>query len=167
MWIDSPRPGASVCSPPRPWVEKALLSSGITPSGGAIRLFCFPRVLGYVFNPLSIYFCYDRSDRLNATVYEVRNTFGELHAYVAEAIADESGAIAQSAVKSFYVSPLMGMDAWYDFRLTAPNEKLAFTIRESGSEGPLLVASHSARRVALSDRQILKAFLTHPLVTLK
>lgn len=151
----------------RPWVEHALHVSGVTPPGGAIRLLCFPRVLGHVFNPLSIYFCYDRNEQLRATVYEVRNTFGELHAYVAEAHADADGAIAQSAAKTFYVSPMMGMEARYDFALKAPDETLAFTIRESGADGPLLVASHTAARVALSDGQLLKVFLTHPLVTLK
>jgi hypothetical protein len=151
----------------RPWVDDALRTAGIEPPGGAIRLLCFPRMLGHVFNPLSIYFCYDRDDRLRATAYEVRNTFGELHVYVAEATADESGAIAQSAVKSFYVSPLLGMDARYDFRLRAPDETLTFTIRESGPHGPLLIASHSANRAPLSDGQLLKAFVTHPLVTVK
>jgi len=158
-----PRDGSQL----RPWVERALRESGIAPPGGAIRLLCFPRVLGHVFNPLSIYFCYDQGNALRATVYEVRNTFGELHAYVAQAIAGPGGAIAQSAVKSFYVSPLIGMDANYDFRLKAPEEKLSFTIRESGPDGPLLVASHWADRVTLSDAQLFKAFFTHPLVTLK
>ena len=154
-------------SPLRPWVEQTLSAYGIKPPGGAIRLLCFPRVLGYVFNPLSIYFCYDEAERLRATVYEVRNTFGEMHAYVLRADADAGGAIAQSAVKAFYVSPLMAMDARYEFRLKAPDEKLAFTIRESGPDGPLLVATHGAERVPLSDGQLLKAFVTHPLVTLK
>jgi DUF1365 family protein len=159
--------GARDGSPLRLWAEQALQSSDIALPGGAIRLLCFPRVLGHVFNPLSIYFCYDRDERLKATIYEVRNTFGELHAYVCEATADEDGAIAQSAAKSFYVSPLMGMDARYDFRLRAPDDKLSFTIRESGPDGPLLVASHWARRMRLSDGRLLKAFISHPLVTLK
>jgi uncharacterized protein len=154
-------------SPLRPWVEQVLSSVGIAPPSGAIRLLCFPRVLGYVFNPLSIYFCYDRRERLRATVYEVRNTFGELHVYVADAIADATGAIAQSAAKSFYVSPLMQMDARYDFRLKSPGERLTFSIRESGPDGPLLLAKHQADRVALSDWQLAKAFLTHPLLTIK
>ena len=59
------------------------------------------------------------------------------------------------------------MDARYDFRLKAPGEKLSITIRESGPDGPLLVAVHRARRVPLSDWQLLKAFVTHPLVSLK
>ena len=159
--------GARDGAPLRNWVENALQSSGISPPGGAIRLFCLPRILGHVFNPLSIYFCYDRAERLSAMIYEVRNTFGEIHAYVAEAVAGENGEIAQSAAKSFYVSPLLGMDARYDFSLRAPGRKFAVTIRESGAEGPLLVASHWAKRVPLSDRQLLKAFLTHPLLTLK
>jgi len=154
-------------SPLRPWVEKTLRTVGITPPDGAIRLLCFPRVLAHVFNPLSIYFCYDANDRLRATVYEVRNTFGELHPYAVEADAHKSGTIAQTVQKSFYVSPLMQMNASYDFSLRAPDETLVFTIRESGPQGPLLIATHNAKRASLTDWHLFKAFVTHPLVTLK
>jgi len=151
----------------RPWVENALRVAGVTPPGGAIRLLCFPRVLGHVFNPLSIYFCYNGSERLAAAVYEVRNTFGDLHVSVAGTDAEQNGTVSHSANKSFYVSPLMQMQARYDFSFRAPDENLAFTIRESGAQGPLLLASHHATRAPLSDWQLLRAFLTHPLLTLK
>jgi len=159
--------GARDGSALRPWIEGALRTAGIEPPGGAIRLLCFPRVLGHVFNPLSIYFCYDRGEHLRATVYEVRNTFGELHVYAAEAHADDTGAIAQNVQKSFYVSPMMQMDARYDFALKAPDERLAFTIRESDPKGPLLLATHNADRVPLTDWQLVRAFFSHPLLTLK
>ena len=69
-------------SPLRPWVEDALRRGGLEPDGGPIRLLCFPRVLGYVFNPLSVYFCYSRARRLRAVLYEVKNTFGDQVAYL-------------------------------------------------------------------------------------
>jgi DUF1365 family protein len=159
--------GARDGSKLRPWVERSLRTAGVSPPGGAIRLLCFPRVLGHVFNPLSIYFCYDSHNRLRASVYEVRNTFGELHVYVADALENERGEIAQSAAKSFYVSPLIQMDARYDFGLKAPDEHLSFSIRQSGPDGPLLLATHQGRRVPLTDWRLAMAFLIHPLLTMK
>ena len=74
--------GARRPGPSRLHIEGQLARAGIALDGGAIRLLCFPRVLGYVFNPLSIYFCHHRDGELRAILYEVKNTFGEQHGYL-------------------------------------------------------------------------------------
>ena len=165
--------GARDGSPLRPWVEAALARRGIDLQGGAIRLLCFPRVLGYVFNPLSIYFCHHADGALRAVLYEVKNTFGDQHAYVLPVAHRPDGgetgdpAIAQACDKRFYVSPFIGMDAHYRFRLAPPGDRLAVTIRQSVPDGELLIATLTGRRRRLTDATLAGAFVTHPLMTLK
>jgi len=132
----------------RPWLEGHLAEAGIDLEGGAVRLLCFPCLLGYVFNPLTIWFCYHRSGRLVAMLYEVRNTFGEKHSYLipVDPARPADAAIQQSCDKGFYVSPFIGMEATYHFRLAEPDERLAVLIRQRTPEGELLVASQTGRR---------------------
>lgn len=155
-------------SPLAPWVLARLAERGIVPSRPRIMLLCFPRLFGYVFNPLSIYFCYD-GERLAGVVYEVKNTFGEQTAYVLPAApAGEARLpLAHGCAKSLYVSPFIGMRAWYGFRFRVPDDRLAFVIRETVPEGVLLVASHTGERRPLDDREILRCVLTNPLMTFK
>ena len=151
----------------RAQIARQLRASHIDFDGGPIRLLCSPRVFGYQFNPLSIYFCYSRSGDLVATVYEVHNTFGERHSYCIAAHVDPAGTVRQSRNKSFYVSPFMGMDMNYDFRLAPPGETL--TVGIAGFEGgiPLIKAVLHAERQELSDRRLALLLCTQPLVTLK
>ncbi len=74
--------GDGTGAPLRPWVEHHLERAGIELAGGAIRLLCYPRLFGYVFNPLSVYFCHRADGALAAMIYEVNNTFGERHSYL-------------------------------------------------------------------------------------
>jgi DUF1365 family protein len=153
----------------RPWIDSLMMARGIDLSGGRIALLCFPRVLGYVFNPLTIFFCWDAGGTLRALVYEVKNTFGEQHCYV---LPVESGRqpqrpIRQSCDKRFHVSPFIGMAATYRFRLVEPGERVSIVIRQRTPEGELLIATHTARRVQLDNAGLIRAFLGHPLVTLK
>ncbi len=92
---------------PQPWIENQLARAGINSEGGAICLLCFPRMLGYLFNPLTIWFCYHRSGALVAILYEVHNTFGERHGYLipVEVNRPHDDRIVQSCDKDFYVSP--------------------------------------------------------------
>ena len=150
----------------RPYVEAQLARAGIALDGGAIRLLCFPRVLGYVFNPLSIYFCHGPDAALRAILYEVSNTFGEQHSYLIP-VTGPGGVVSQSCAKEFYVSPFMEMAYRYEFRLAAPGEKIAVYIRQSDREGPILHASLAGTRAELSDRALIGAFLSYPLMTLK
>ena len=107
--------------PLRPYVERVLGEAGLDLGGGPIRLLCMPRILGHVFNPLSIYYCHHPDGRLGAMLYEVNNTFGDRHSYLIPA-SDDGGEIRQSADKRLYVSPFMDLDMVYDFRLTLPGE---------------------------------------------
>lgn len=156
-------------SPLRPWVERHLSAQGIDLRGGRIFIHCLPRLLGYVFNPLSIFWCYDEAGALRAILYEVKNTFGQQHAYVLRVPAGHLPAapIRQSAAKAFYVSPFIGMEAAYRFRLREPEERLSILIREADRDGDLLLATHSGRRQPLTDSGLVRALLLFPLVTLK
>ena len=160
-----PRDGSSL----RPWVERLLAERGLDLDRGPIRLLCFPRLFGYVFNPLSIYFCYDRGEALRAIVYEVKNTFGEQHAYALEvpAARNSAAAVAQQCDKAFYVSPFIGMTSTYRFRIKEPGEALSVLIRQSVPEGEQLIATLHGRRRPLDDRHLLIAFLRYPLMTVK
>ncbi len=151
----------------RSHVETQLSAAGIEIEGGSIRLLTMPRVLGYVFNPLAIYFCHDRQGRLSAILYEVTNTFGERHSYLA-AVGHGTGPVASHGCdKCFYVSPFMDMETSYRFRVRQPDDELAVTIEQADASGPVLVASLTGRRVPLTDRALIHAFATHPLLTLK
>ena len=96
-------------TPLRIQAERLLAEAGIDIAGGAIRLLCMPRTLGYSFNPISIYYCHRPGGELAAIIYEVHNTFGERHSYVA-AIEANSDEIRQNCRKVFYVSPFMDID---------------------------------------------------------
>lgn len=152
----------------RVWAESHLARAGIDLAGGPIRLLAMPRVLGYGFNPISVWFCYRHDGGLAALLHEVHNTFGERHSYlIPVATGDDPAAIAQSCPKTLHVSPFMPMDMRYDFRVHAPDERLSLAIRGSDADGPLIVAALTARRQALTDAALVRAFLRTPLLTLK
>ncbi|MDO8378028.1 DUF1365 domain-containing protein [Phenylobacterium sp.] len=144
-------------------VEGQLRAAG-RPTGGPVRLLCMPRILGGVFNPLSVYFCHGPDGALSAMLYEVRNTFGERHSYLIP--AQGQGLIEQAADKAFYVSPFMDMDLAYAFRIQPPGERVAVTVDVHDAQGLLLAATFAGARVELTDAAIWRAWLTHPLMTL-
>ena len=156
-------------TPLRPWVERQLADHGMAIGRGRVFLLCMPRVLGYVFNPLSIYYCYDDGSRLMALIYEVRNTFGEQHAYVVGAAPGQrpSGTVRHRFAKAFYVSPFIEPRAHYALRITPPGPRLSVAIWEQGEAGTRLFASLTGDRRPLTDRQLTWAAFSHPLVTLK
>jgi DUF1365 family protein len=153
--------------PLRRQIEDQLAAAGIELGGGAIRLLTMPRVLGYVFNPLSVYFCYRRTGILAAIVYEVNNTFGERHNYLMPVSDDDTGTIYQETSKRLFVSPFMGMDMTYLFRVIPPESRVGIAITARDAQGPLIVASLFARRASLSDTGLALAFVVYPLLTLK
>ncbi len=153
-------------TPLRDWVAGRLAESGITWDGGRIELLCYPRMFGFVFNPISVYFCYAKSGRLCGLLYEVHNTHGERHAYVMPARLDD-GEVRHVADKTFFVSPFMPMQCTYKFRVTPPGERVGISIHEDDAEGLLLTASFAGRREALGDRALLGLLLRYPLMTLK
>lgn len=152
--------------PLRPWVEAQLRSAGIT-ADGPIQVLCYPRMFGYVFNPLTVYFCHDRTGALAGLVYEVHNTHGERHAYVLPASDEEDGRIRHDCAKSFFVSPFMPMECTYHFNILPPGERVMIGINETDSEGPLLSASFVGKYRAFSDAGLWHALWRHPLMTLK
>lgn len=154
-------------TPLRSWVEAQLCSAGIELQGGTIRLLCYPRLLGYVFNPISVYFCYYADHKLAAILYEVDNTFGQRHTYLFAISTPLPGVLRHSCKKRLYVSPFVGMDTWYEFRITPPDERMVLTIAEADTEGTLLQASFVGHRESANDRQLIRAFFRYPLMTLK
>ncbi|HEY5795907.1 MAG TPA: DUF1365 family protein [Bosea sp. (in: a-proteobacteria)] len=147
-------------------VAEALATAGIDWDEGSVRLLTMPRILGYAFNPISTYFCYRRDGALQATVYEVHNTFGEIHSYVAPAGA-EARPLRQEAEKRFHVSPFMGLAMRYAFQVELPAERVSIVIDGHDSEGRLIAASLSGRRCPFDDATLLRLLVTHPLLTLK
>jgi uncharacterized protein len=151
----------------RPQVEEAMRGAGLQPDGGAIRLLTMPRILGYAFNPLSVFFCFRRDGEIAAILWEVDNTFGERHGYLLPARRDGDGLVRQHCGKDFHVSPFMDMDLAYDFAVRPPDDLFSLVIDVSDGEGLLLRACHLARRAELSDAALLRQFLKIPLVTMK
>jgi DUF1365 family protein len=149
-------------------VEEAMRQSGVEPDGGAIRLLTMPRLLGWAFNPLSVFFCYGQDNDLRAVLWEVDNTFGERHAYMmpVEQVGSD-GTVRQACDKQFYVSPFMDLDLRYRFEVSPPGERLAIRIDTDDREGLVLTARHLARRKNLTDAALLKAFFMIPVLTLR
>ncbi len=153
--------------PLRAFAEESLSQAGLPLPGGQILLQCMPRVLGYVFNPLTLFYCHDAEGRLAAMIYEVHNTFGQRHSYVIP-VADSEGPVRQSCGKVFHVSPFMGMDMSYNFTIGAPGEAVSTVIQGLGADGkPLIFAGFKGARRPLSDGELLRLFVTYPLMTLK
>ena len=130
-------------------------------------LLCMPRILGYVFNPLSVFYCFDDRNTLRAILYEVHNTFGESHTYVVPVSMDkDTDAIKEHrADKSFYVSPFIGMQATYHFSVVQPDSSMALKIRQTDDDGDLLLASMTGTQSVLTDKNLLRVFFTYPLMT--
>jgi DUF1365 family protein len=152
----------------RGWADQLLHENGVA-RPAAIKLLCYPRVLGYVFNPLSVFYCYDTVGTLSAVIYEVRNTFGGIHHYVRPVVAGElsPAGLRQTERKTFYVSPFIDMDMRYLFRLNLPGETLKIRILETDREGPLLAATFSGKRRPVGAAALLAALVALPLMTLK
>jgi len=159
--------GDSSNRPLRAQVESHLATAGIDLGGGAIRLLCMPCLLGFVFNPISVYYCYDRCGALKALLYQVHNTFGQRHSYLIPVDRKPGEPLEQRCLKAFYVSPFMEMDIEYRFRVQPPDKHVALVIEGSDAQGPVLIASLAGERQALTDAALLRAFLSFPLMTLK
>ncbi|MBI1201221.1 MAG: DUF1365 family protein [Rhodopseudomonas sp.] len=158
--------GGGSTEPPRNYVGRVLAENGVDGPIGRIALLCMPRILGYVFNPLSIYFCHRPDGALAALIYEVRNTFGQMHSYLMP-VTEQGPSVRHRCAKSFYVSPFLDMDLTYDFRVTPPAERLSAVIAVQDRRQPVLVASFAGKRRPLNDRALALVFLTHPLLTFK
>jgi DUF1365 family protein len=153
----------------RGYAQRCAAERGIDLTGGRVLLLCYPRLLGYAFNPLSVYFCYRADGELALLIYEVRNTFGDIHPYVRPVLSGEisDAGVRQRQDKLFYVSPFIEMAMRYHFRVLPPGERVQLRILETDGEGPLLAATFNGSRRALNTKELLRTFLGLPLVTLK
>lgn len=153
----------------RAYAQACAAGHGIDLTGGRVLLLCYPRLFGYTFNPLSIYFCYRADGSLALLIYEVRNTFGEIHPYVLPVRAGDLSAagVRQEQDKLFYVSPFVGMAMRYRFRISPPGATVKLRILETDDTGPLLAATFIGCHRALTTRALLRAFVALPLVTVK
>lgn len=152
----------------RAWAETLLASAGIRLDGGRIRLLAFPRLFGFAFNPISLWYCEHRDGSLRAVIAEVRNTFGERHCYL---LASDGQAMPYQQVhekdKCFHVSPFFDLVGRYRFTLADPGERLRVLIHETRDGVPILDATLAGERVPLTDRAIAGQVLRMPLMTLK
>ena len=156
--------GARDGSSLKDWVKKNLKKFNISNNITTIKLLCYPRVFGYVFNPLSIFYCYEKND-LKAIFYEVKNTFNEQHTYIFKIKNNEK--IEQKCKKKFYVSPFMDMETYYNFKLINPKEKLSIFIRQTDEDETVLTATQTGDKKEFSFNQLLINFFKYPLMTIK
>lgn len=147
------------------YIREILNEAGVR-ADGRILLLCYPRMLGYVFNPLSVYYCHNADGDLSAIIYQVNNTFGGDHSYIIP-VTEESDEIHQETDKHFHVSPFLDMDMSYHFQLSRPGETVSMVINTHDGEGPLLYAGFSGEGAPVSDRKLLSLFFRYPLMTLK
>jgi DUF1365 family protein len=147
----------------RAWTEKTFYEAGIDATGGKIMLLALPRVLGFVFNPLSVFFAYNDEGGLRGVLYEVRNTFGEKHVY---AVSAQNGLNLQHADKAFHVSPFFAVKGSYSFSLNAPGDHLSMTVKNIVDGRVEHIAALVGVKVRLSDWRLAIAFLSLPMMTL-
>jgi len=155
------------------WIDQLLLSEGITDADGEVWLQTFPRVLGYVFNPVSFWFCHRHDGALRAIVCEVNNTFGERHCYLLDSGGVMQWGQSHTASKVFHVSPFCAVDGSYRFRFMrtlqnikgANTERIVARIDYHDAQGPLLLTSVSGKLRALNDVRAAQAFLRYPLMS--
>jgi DUF1365 family protein len=148
----------------RAWAERLLREAGIDIAGGRIKLLAFPRILGYAFNPISVWYCYDPAGELRGVLHEVRNTFGHRHTYVA---AVDAANLAHSFTKQLHVSPFNDMNEAYSFTISPPGDRLTIAIDHTGHDQIKFRAGLALQRLPFNDRNLRRLFLTHPLLTIK
>ena len=146
------------------WVFTNIRKFNIKGKINKIKILCYPRIFGYVFNPLSIFYCYE-DDKLKAIFYEVKNTFNEQHTYIFKIKNNDE--INQKCKKRFYVSPFMDMETYYNFKLINPNNKLSVFIKQTDSKGTILTATQTGDKKEFNLKQLIKNFFKYPLMTVK
>ena len=155
------RDGSSLVS----WVKKNLEDNKINSENVKIKLLCYPRILGYVFNPLSVFYVYDESDKLVCILYEVKNTFGEQHTYIFK--VENDNLLQHNCEKKFHVSPFIEMNCNYFFRILKPAQKISVIIDQYQLNEKILYASQDGTRSDLTSSELIKSYLKHPLMTFK
>ena len=149
------------------YIRGMLADRGYGDGVRRIMLICYPRVFGYVFNPLSVYVCYDAGDLPSVMVYEVTNTFGERTSYVIPVVKGRGDLIWQACAKSMYVSPFNTVDGDYGFHVRPPAAEIAVGVHVRGAAGPLVKTHFRGTRLALTDANLRHVLMRHPLMTVK
>ena len=157
-----PRDGTSLIS----WVKENLNNNNINSNEIKIKLLCYPRVWGYIFNPLSIFFVYDKNSKLISILYEVKNTFGEQHTYVFK-IDKDNQLLEHSCKKKFHVSPFIEMNCLYYFKILKPTDKLSVVINQNDDSGKLLFASQDGLKNELNNKNLMISYISNPLMSFK
>ena len=152
--------------PLRAQVEGHVRAAGLTNAVCTIELLAMPRVLGFVFNPISLYLCRGHDGGLIAILYEVSNTFGERHTYVMP-VEGQAADVRQNCEKRFHVSPFLPMKLHYTFRVRPPGRDLLVAINVIDAQGPILVAMQTGTRRELSDATLVLAMFANPVMTWK
>jgi len=156
------------------WIDGLLQAEGIDDADGEIWLQAFPRVLGYVFNPVSFWFCHRKNGELRAILCEVSNTFGEKHSYLLDTGSAMPWGKELTAKKIFHVSPFCAVAGSYSFRFMRSTqtideqqiERMVARIDYGDDDGPLLLTSISGKVQPASDRLLAFAFVRYPFMTL-
>ena len=148
------------------WVNKNLEKNNIPTQDIKIKILCYPRILGFVFNPLSVFYVYNSQNKLISILYEVKNTFGEQHTYIFKITKDEN-LVQNKCAKKFHVSPFIEMDCNYFFRLLKPGDKISVIIDQYDKEDKILFASQDGIRTEFNSKELIKSYLKHPLMTFK
>ena len=157
-----PRDGSSL----KNWVIDNLKKNNIESKSIQIKLLCYPRIFGYVFNPLSVFYIYDKNSELISILYEVKNTFGEQHVYIFKT-KEKQNLIQHVCKKKFHVSPFIEMNCVYFFRLLKPSNKVSVIIDLNDQEGKILYASQDGIKSDLNDKNLILSYLKHPLMSFK
>ena len=147
-------------------IRSSLAAAGWATAGARIELICYPRLWGYVFNPLSVYLCHDEADRLQAVAYEVNNTFGERTSYIVEAEGNEGWAVS-GCRKLMYVSPFTPAQGRYGFALRRDATGMTLGVRLHDRDGALLRTHFRATAEPATDARLAAAVARHPLMTFK
>ena len=152
-------------SPVKEWVLKNLETINIFNKNVKIKLLCFPRIFGYVFNPLSIFYIYDNELKLISILYEVKNTFGEQHVYIFKTTNEK--VIQNNCKKKFHVSPFIEMDCEYFFKILKPDNRLSVVIDQFDKEGKIFFASQDGEAIEFNAKNLINSFFSHPLMSFK
>lgn len=151
------------------WLRGILDRQGLAGTcNGDVVLMTMPRMLGYVFNPVSFWFCRDQAGALRAVLCEVNNTFGESHCYLVH--HDDHRPIRPvewlEGRKAFHVSPFLPIEGGYRFRFRLDGDRAHVDVNYHDARGLMLATSVGGRREALDDRGVLRRFLGNPTMTL-
>jgi len=144
------------------WAKNILSNKNLYNKNDRIFILCYPRILGYVFNPLTTYFCIDQNNNIKAIIYEVHNTFGDRHSYITKYCH-----LNEKVDKMFHVSPFFPIEGEYEFDTNIKNKSIKIEIKYYKDKTNLLNAVFCGQQSQFNDQNLLLCFFLYPLMTLK